>query len=71
MTDLVETKPIWQSTTVIGAAIAVVSAIVGFFGYSVGAEDQAGLVSLISQITGAVGGLIALYGRVKATKKIG
>ncbi len=39
--------------------------------YALTPDDAAHVVDLLSGIAGAVGGLIAIYGRVVATRKIG
>jgi hypothetical protein len=39
--------------------------------YTLTPDDAAHAVDLLSGIAGAVGGLIAIYGRVVATQKIG
>ena len=66
MTD----KPWYASRAVWGGIIAVLSAIAGAFGYMVTPEIQGELAAQITAIGGAVGGLLAVYGRVKATKSI-
>ena len=64
-------KSLFESRTFWGAVIAVLSALAGFIGYTVAAEDQAALIEHVSTITGVIGGLIAIWGRIKATKMIG
>lgn len=64
-------KNIFASRTVWGAIIAIIAGIVGIFGYSIGAEDQANLVEIGFSAASTVGGVIAIFGRVKASKKIG
>jgi hypothetical protein len=48
-----------------------VASILAAFGYDIGAADQEAIVGSIVSVVGAVGGLIAVYGRVKANRKIG
>ena len=64
-------KSIFSSKTVWGAIIAIVAGIAGIFGYSIGAEDQAQLAEIGVSVASMAGGLIAIFGRVKASKKIG
>ena len=64
-------KSILASKTVWGAIIAIGAGIAGIFGYSIGAEDQANLVEIGFAAASTVGGVIAIFGRVKASKKIG
>jgi hypothetical protein len=60
----------YQSKTVWGGAIALLSAIAGAFGYALGAETQEALVASLTAIGGGVGGVLAIYGRIKAEGKI-
>lgn len=64
-------KSIFASKTVWGAIIAIGAGVAGIFGYSIGAEDQASLVELGVSVVASVGGVIAMFGRVKATKRVG
>jgi len=59
-------KKWYQSKAVWGGLIAVAAAIAGAFGYAVSPEDQSSLVDAIVAIGGGVGGVLAVYGRVKA-----
>lgn len=65
-----DVKAWYQSKAVWGGLIAVLAAIAGVFGYTIGGEDQAALVEAISAAAGVVGGIMAVWGRVKATKSI-
>lgn len=63
-----DTKVWYTSKTVWGSIIAVVAGIAGAFGFNI---DSAGQEVISTSIVGAVsivGGLIALYGRLRATK---
>ena len=64
-------KNIFASRTVWGAIIAVIAGIAGIFGYAISPEDQANLVEIGLAAASTVGGVIAIFGRVKASKKIG
>lgn len=64
-------KNILASKTVWGGLIAVAAGLAGIFGYTIGAEDQVAIVEAVTAIGSAIGGAIAIYGRIKATKKIG
>lgn len=59
-----ESKAIWGGLIAFGAGVA------GLIGYSVSPEDQAQLVELITGGVGVFGALVAIYGRIKASKKI-
>lgn len=80
------TKSIFLSLTFWGAIIAVLSAVAGIFGFSVDAADQATLSDLANGVAGnvaahnwggiiagigsAFGGLVAIYGRIVASKTV-
>ena len=66
-----EAKALVQSKTFWGAVVALGGAALAFGHYTLTPADAAQAVDLLSGIAGAVGGLIAIYGRVVATPKIG
>lgn len=66
-----ETKKWWESKAVWGGIIAVGSAAAGLFGFTVDEATQEQAVGYVMAVVGAAGGLLAIYGRVKAEKKIG
>jgi uncharacterized membrane protein HdeD (DUF308 family) len=66
-----EAKPLIQSKTFWGAVVALGGAALALGHYTLTPADAAQAVDLLSGVAGAVGGLIAIYGRVVATKKIG
>ena len=66
-----ETKALIQSKTFWGAVVALVGAALRLGHYTLSPADAAAAVDLLSGIAGAVGSLIAIYGRIVATKKIG
>ena len=70
MADLIDTKAWYLSRGVIGPVLGVVAIAAGLAGYTFGPEDQEALMLAITTIGGAIGNLIGVYGRVKATKKI-
>lgn len=64
-------KPWWQSRAVIGGIIAGIGVpLAGAFGYSVSDADAEQMTMLIMGIGSAVGGILAIVGRVKATKAV-
>ena len=72
------TKSLFASTTIWGAALTVAAATAGLAGYSVSADDQAQALDLIGQIVPVwdrivviIGGAVAIWGRIKATHRIG
>lgn len=66
-----ETKSIFASKTFWGAAIAATGAGINLFGYVVTPQDQALFVESISTIATAGGSILAVIGRIKASKAIG
>ncbi|MBY0431978.1 MAG: hypothetical protein K2Q10_12325 [Rhodospirillales bacterium] len=70
-----ESKVWWQSRAVWGGIISAGAGIAGLFGYGLTAGDQAQLadaaVILCSAAGSAVGGAIAVWGRIQASKAIG
>lgn len=59
------TKNLFESKTVIGAIVTIIASIALMFGVDVGDTN-----GLIEQISAALGGLLALYGRITAIKRI-
>lgn len=66
-----DVKNWWQSKAIWGGIVTVLALALTAFGYGIGADDQAALTDYLVSIGGAVGGLLAIYGRVKASKKVG
>ena len=64
-------KSIFASRTFWGAIIALAGGLGGLFGYQFAPEDQANLIETVSGIATLIGGVVAIWGRVKATKAIG
>ena len=65
-----ETKPALQSSGVWGGIIAVLAGIAGLFGYSITEADQATLTQAIASVGALFGGAYAIWGRIRATKRI-
>jgi len=61
---LIQSKTFWGALVALGAALALRH-------YTLTPADAAQAVDLLSGIASAVGGLIAIYGCVVATPKIG
>ncbi len=66
-----EQKPWYASMGVWGSAIAILAPLLSMLGYSMADADRQQLSVLLGGIGGAVAGIVALYGRVTATKRIG
>lgn len=68
MTDI---KPWWQSKTLWGALVTIASGLFGLFGLDLGETDRAALVDLLTSLGAALGGVIAIIGRIMARDRIG
>ena len=64
------TKQWYESRTVWGGLIALGAAIAQGLGYTIGDVNQELLVDHISAVVAGVGGLLAIWGRLKAEKEI-
>jgi len=70
MTDMTDVKSLFESRTIWAALLALLGGGLGVAGYGFSETDQSAALELISGIIAAIGGLGALYGRIKATKKL-
>jgi len=70
MSVLVETKNWWESRSVWGGVMAVVAGVAGWMGYNVPVELQGLLTDSLLSVVATVGGILAVYGRVKATASV-
>lgn len=62
-------KPWWKSKAILGGVVAIVSGIAtSVFGVDVGSENVG---EVVFGLAAAIGGGIAIYGRVKANTVIG
>jgi hypothetical protein len=61
----IESKAVW------GGIAAVAGAALSLGHYTLTPADAAHAVDLVTGIVTAIGGLVAIYGRVVASKKIG
>lgn len=68
---MIDTKSILSSKGVWGGIITILGAGLGFFGFDVGSADMTAISTHIDSIVVAAGGLLAIYGRIVASKKIG
>ena len=66
-----DNKNWWASKTVWGGLIALVAGALGVFGYTLLPDDQAALIDGGSAVAASLGGIIAIWGRVCASKQIG
>ncbi len=59
-------KSWYQSKTIWGALVAVLSSLLGLAGVQLGLDEQGDLADLLVGLGGSLGGLLALYGRISA-----
>ncbi len=64
-------KPWYQSRTIWASAVAIGASLLKLGGHELPTELQGQAVDLILTVVTAIGGAIALYGRVKANTTIG
>ena len=63
-------KKWWESKAVVGGLITVGAAVAGGFGIVIDADTQDQIAECVVVAATAIGGLLAIYGRVKADSKI-
>ena len=63
-------KKWYQSRAVWGGIVASAAGIAAAFGHEIAPEHQEALVQAMVGIAGSVGGLLAIYGRIKADRPI-
>ncbi len=68
MTDI---KSWWQSKTLWGAIVTIASAALGLAGLELGDADREALIELMTSLGAAIGGVIAIFGRITAKNRIG
>ena len=66
-----EYKSALHSKGVWGGAVAISAGLAGVLGYTVTPADQVQIVNLAAGVVSAVGGVLAIIGRIRATKRIG
>jgi hypothetical protein len=66
-----QTKKWYESTGVIGGLVAVAGAALNAFGVPIAPTDQAAIVGHAGAVLGGLGGLLAIWGRVRASARIG
>ncbi len=67
---MVDEKNWYESRTIWGALVAVLTSLAGGFGLNIDASVQGELADSIVQLVGALGAMVAVYGRLGATRVI-
>lgn len=65
-----DNKPWYASKTILGGMIALVAGAAGAFGIAISPEDQEMITQGVLAVGSAIGGLLAIYGRIRATGRI-
>lgn len=63
-------KTWYQSRTIWGALVAILASLAHAGGFSLTATDQGQIADALVSLVGAAGGLVAIWGRVRATSKV-
>jgi hypothetical protein len=66
-----DVKAWYYSRTVWGALVAILASLAHFAGVGVAAAEEAEMVDLIVTAAGALGGIVALAGRLAARRRVG
>lgn len=67
---MIHLKNWYSSKTIWGALISIVASVLHFASIDLGTTDKSQLVDAVVNIAGALGGLLAVYGRVTAKATI-
>lgn len=62
---MTDAKPWWLSRAILGGAVAIIAGILGL-----SSADAAQLTQLLTDFASVAGGVLAVYGRIKATRAI-
>ena len=68
--NMTETKPWYLSKTIWSSVVTVVASLLGIFGFNISGDMANQAIDLIIMAITALSGMIALYGRVDAEKKL-
>lgn len=63
-------KPLWQSLTVRGGALAIIGALLSLFGVEIAPEDLQALADAGFAIVTAIGGIMAIWGKVRSNNAL-
>ena len=63
-------KAWYTSKTILASLVTVIALIAGGFNLTIDTQTQSDVVELVSVVVGVIGSVFAIYGRIKASKKI-
>jgi protein-S-isoprenylcysteine O-methyltransferase Ste14 len=65
-----ESKKWYQSKTILASIVTVIALIAGGFNLTIDAQTQGNVVELVSVVVGVIGSVVAIWGRIQASKTI-
>jgi len=65
-----EIKNWWESRTIIAGLVAIIASTLNLFGVELPLSEQLILADLAFELATVIAGVVAIWGRVVATKKI-
>ena len=68
---MTSTKPWYLSRTIWAAMVTIATSLLGLTGFPAGLIDNAALTDLILQLITGIMGVLAIFGRLTASEKIG
>ena len=68
---MTDTKPWYLSRTVWASVVGIILSVAGLVGVGIDAINPEGLTDAFLQAAAAIAGIIAVIGRLAATRKIG
>ena len=63
-------KAWYLSRSILGSIVTIIALVAGLFNLTIDTETQNGIVELAMVIAGVFGSVVAIYGRIKASKTI-
>jgi len=63
-------KQWYNSSTIIASIVTVIALIAGAFNYNIDTQTQQGIVELATVVIGVIGSVVAIVGRIRASKVI-
>ncbi|MFB2551020.1 hypothetical protein [Ensifer soli] len=67
-----EDSKVWyESRTIWGGLVAILASCANLAGLEIGADEKGALVEMLATLAAAAGGLVAIYGRVRARSRVG
>lgn len=67
---MLDVKSWYQSRTIWGALIAIAASALQATGIHLNSQDQSQITDAVLALSGAFGGLLAIYGRINAEKTV-